>query len=525
MTDSQQLLAEYARTGSEAAFRELVTRYVDLVYSTALRLVGGDTHRAEDVTQTVFMELHRHTCFVAANTMRGERRRQSRERQAVEMNVLQNNSGADFSQVTPMLDEAINELGEADRTAILLRFFEQKDFRAVGQALGSNDDAARMRVTCALVKLEDFLKRRGITTSAASLGVVLSVNAVQAAPAELAITISIAAALAGTTFATTATATVTKAIAMTTLQKTLIVATVAAAVGTGIYEARKRGFGSKQSAALSHKVTVSGGWRTGRFVKIERSAVFEDFLSSVPVQGETNLTKLAKENLGAALNSMFMAFSDGSYDAYLKFRRPIPAEFSSERLAMIRSALARRSGRSTQHRFTTNFTLLDGKTLASGKSPDAGSPTPVPDDPEQLLKLQFERTTHMGGYRGWWQELSTKKAYVNCHKADEPPERLVNQLGDAEAGKGPPPFPIDTLGISEYSSLPIYQFKNSPATITKGGRQLLYVDTCWVVKLRPPDSALPVFARFYWDEDNSCWLPQELLMGSVYRSDELVPIF
>jgi RNA polymerase sigma factor (sigma-70 family) len=256
MTDSQHLLAEYARNGSDAAFSELVTRYVDLVYSTALRLVEGDAHRAEDVTQTVFVDLarqarmlpaevrlggwlHRHTCFVAAKTLRGERRRQSRERQAVEMNALQNHSETDFSQVAPLLDEAINELGDADRTAILLRFFEQQDFRAVGQALGSNEDAARMRVTRALEKLEEFLKRRGITTSAASLGVVLTANAIQAAPVGLAVTISTASALVGTTIATSATATATKAIAMTTLQKTFITATVAVALGTGIYEARQ----------------------------------------------------------------------------------------------------------------------------------------------------------------------------------------------------------------------------------------------------------------------------------------------
>src|ERR1043166_5619256 len=182
MTDSQILLAEYVRTGSENAFRELVARYVDLVYSTALRLVEGDTHRAEDVAQVVFADLaraartlssdvmlggwlHRHTCFVAANTLRGERRRQSRERQAVEMNALQTNSGADFSQVAPLLDEAINELDEADRTAILLRFFEEHDFRSVGQALGSNEDAARMRVTRALEKLETLLKRPGHSRS------------------------------------------------------------------------------------------------------------------------------------------------------------------------------------------------------------------------------------------------------------------------------------------------------------------------------------------------------------------------
>ena len=59
MTDNQNLLAEYVQTGSDAAFRELVIRYVDLVYSTALRLVGGDKHRAEDVAQTVFVNLAR----------------------------------------------------------------------------------------------------------------------------------------------------------------------------------------------------------------------------------------------------------------------------------------------------------------------------------------------------------------------------------------------------------------------------------------------------------------------------------
>src|SRR5438552_12306004 len=98
MTESQHLLAEYVETGSEAAFREVVRCYVDLVYSSALRLVNGDAHLAEDVTQTVFTDLarmarklpreamlggwlHRHTCFVASNMIRSERRRQIRERQ------------------------------------------------------------------------------------------------------------------------------------------------------------------------------------------------------------------------------------------------------------------------------------------------------------------------------------------------------------------------------------------------------------------------------------------------------------
>ena len=134
MTGTQSLLADYVRNGSERAFRELVTSFIDFVYSTAVRVVGGDRQLAEDVSQTVFVDLarkaaglpedvklggwlHRHTCFVAAKTMRGERRRQSRERQAVEMNALQDTSATDLSLVAPILDEAINELGDADRTA------------------------------------------------------------------------------------------------------------------------------------------------------------------------------------------------------------------------------------------------------------------------------------------------------------------------------------------------------------------------------------------------------------------------
>src|SRR6185369_5027172 len=116
MTDSQQLLADYAQTGSNAAFEALVKRHLDMVYSTALRLAAGDTHQAEDAAQIVFMDLarlaktlsadvhpggwlHRHTCFVVANALRADRRRRSRERQAVEMSALHEPSDSTSSQL------------------------------------------------------------------------------------------------------------------------------------------------------------------------------------------------------------------------------------------------------------------------------------------------------------------------------------------------------------------------------------------------------------------------------------------
>ena len=137
MTDSQQLLVEYAKNGSESAFRELVSRYSNLVYSTALRLVSGDTHLAEDIAQTVFMGLaskgralstevllggwlHQHTYHVAMMTLRADRRRQSREREAVEMNILQDDSGADWREVAPILDEAITRLGSVQVSVLTI---------------------------------------------------------------------------------------------------------------------------------------------------------------------------------------------------------------------------------------------------------------------------------------------------------------------------------------------------------------------------------------------------------------------
>ena len=207
INDTQELLARFVNNGSESAFRELVTSYFDLVYSTAARLVDGDAHRAKDVAQMVFSDLarmasklssntmlggwlHRHTCFVARTTMRGERRRQARERQAAEMNALEHEGESVVAQVAPILDEAINELGADDRDAILLRFFERRNLRSVGEALGMSENAAQKRVARALQELGTLLQRRGVTLSGAALASGLAAGAVKAAPVGLALSVA-----------------------------------------------------------------------------------------------------------------------------------------------------------------------------------------------------------------------------------------------------------------------------------------------------------------------------------------------
>jgi len=254
-TNHHELLQAYAQDHSESAFQELVQRYLDLVYSAAIRRVSGDRQLAEDVTQEVFTDLarkaaalpptvmlggwlHRHTGYVASTAMRGEQRRRDHERQAVEMNALNEPSDADWSQFAPVLDEAMDEMDAADRDALVLRYFERCELREVGLALGVSDDTAQKRVSRALEKLRQHLARRGITSPATALSAVIMANAVQAAPAALAATIT-ATALAGKVTTTTI-ATHTILTTMFNAKATIATLGAAALVGTGTYLVQQR---------------------------------------------------------------------------------------------------------------------------------------------------------------------------------------------------------------------------------------------------------------------------------------------
>ena len=184
MNEDAELLRRYAAGHSETAFTELIRRHVDLVYSAALRLVGGDVHRAQDVTQQVFTELARQakrltkhpalagwlyttTRLIAYRTNRTELRRKAREQEATAMNELLRETApeSDWERLRPVLDDAMHELDEKDRHAVLLRFFKNKSLKEVGAALDLNENAARMRVERALEKLRLELARKGVTST------------------------------------------------------------------------------------------------------------------------------------------------------------------------------------------------------------------------------------------------------------------------------------------------------------------------------------------------------------------------
>ena len=251
MMDDQELLRSYAEEGSEAAFGQLVSRYVDLVHSAALRRVDGNFALARDIAQIVFTDLaakarrlprnvvlagwlHRATHFAAGHVLRAERRRKAREREAALMNSIESESTADWDKIRPLLDTALDTLSAIDRDALVLRFFEQHSLAKVGERLGLSEDAARKRVSRALDKLRANLAQKGATVSAAAVVSAVSANAVKAAPAGMAGLLT-KAALSGAAVKGGSIFTVLKLISMTKLKLYAVSAVIIAGVATPLF--------------------------------------------------------------------------------------------------------------------------------------------------------------------------------------------------------------------------------------------------------------------------------------------------
>jgi len=183
--DDSELLRRYLRDKDEDAFSLLVRRHIDLVYATAVRTLGGASSTAPDVAQEVFLSLarkgawlgaegslagwlHRAAVLAARQRMRTEARRQQRDWAAAALAEAMESPDSESIPVIQDLDEALLELEDNDRRALVLRFLEQRSLREVGECLRIGEDAAQKRVAKALGRLSHCLARRGYSTATAT---------------------------------------------------------------------------------------------------------------------------------------------------------------------------------------------------------------------------------------------------------------------------------------------------------------------------------------------------------------------
>lgn len=254
--DDSALIQEFVAHDSQTAFAEIVHRYTDFVYSAALRQVNGDSGLASDVSQTVFLDLgrkarsldgnislpgwlHRATRLAALAVLRARERRSVREREAFRVQEFERmETSFDWDAVRNVIDEALDNLNETERRAVLLRYFQKRTFTEISAALCITEDAARMRVDRSLEKLRLLLTKKGVTSTSAALSAALTTQSVISAPAGLSSSIALAATAA---FAQSTSTSLLTIMATTKLKTTIaaIIAAGAAAIATHEHQKAK----------------------------------------------------------------------------------------------------------------------------------------------------------------------------------------------------------------------------------------------------------------------------------------------
>jgi RNA polymerase sigma factor (sigma-70 family) len=357
-TPDMDLLRDYVRSGSEEAFATIVRRHIALVFSAALRIVR-DRDLADDVTQAVFVILsrkarslspkivlpgwlYRTATFAAADALKSKYRRQRREQEAIMINC---GPEADLSweEIAPLLDEAMSRLGEKDRNAILLRYFQNKTLGDVGQALGVSDDTAQKRIARGLQKLRNFLGRRKVSVTAGGLAGLLLVQGASAASVRTAEAIC-ALVTSGSTLSTSTAAIVKGTLTMFTVIKL------------------------KNAALIALALLMTGGAAT--LIAQKSAAPSPSDGASTPIEALATLAQavtthdrnafLAVVHAETPPGVALLSTTRDLVDAQARFKQALGERFTPERAATMMAAVNFTAFQFGQNNFSSAQVTVDG---------------------------------------------------------------------------------------------------------------------------------------------------------------------
>jgi RNA polymerase sigma factor (sigma-70 family) len=189
------LLRQFTETGDAEAFSEITRRYAGFVYGTCLR-VTGDAECARDATQDTFFQLLKHAKRVtgslggwlhqvatrrAVDMVRRDKARRERERAFAAGSAQETDA---WAEVSPLVDEAMNEIESGQRDLLLRRFLQGESTVQMAAAEGMSQPTMSRRVEAALEQLRERLRKKGVGVAAAALGTIM-VGTAQEAPAAV----------------------------------------------------------------------------------------------------------------------------------------------------------------------------------------------------------------------------------------------------------------------------------------------------------------------------------------------------
>lgn len=195
-----ELLREFARSGSEAAFEELVRRHGSLVLGVCQRMLSNH-HDAEDAFQATWIVLAKKARSVhkpeqlshwlygvarhaALNVRKMRKRRNNREHALGESTDVADPRTTSWNETRPMLDDEVARLPEKYRLPVLLCCLQGLSHQEAARQLAWPIGTVAGRLSRGKELLRKRLLKRGVMISPTVLSLCLAQDVLAAKPSE-----------------------------------------------------------------------------------------------------------------------------------------------------------------------------------------------------------------------------------------------------------------------------------------------------------------------------------------------------